>query len=92
MVFRKKTGLCGTGAIISRSKRCLNVNRTLTAYFFGVFVEDCERIGNNIQDIEWGSTLVKNLLLIPTNPIIDVHDMDRKIRDVFEKVRRRGKN
>lgn len=56
----------------------------VTPYSFGVFLENALRIRRESNAIQWGSTLRDDLLLIPTNPMIESERLLRVVKEVLD--------
>jgi hypothetical protein len=56
----------------------------ITPYFFGVNIKDAFRIRSEVSAVEWGSTLQGNLLLFPTNPMINSNCLVDAAKEVIQ--------
>jgi len=60
----------------------------VTPYFLGVFSQNAWRIRQTNSSIQWGSTLRDDLLLIPTNPMIEPEKLVRTAADAIKEYAR----
>lgn len=83
--LRRRENYQGLQTLFSAHQLLFELNENITPIFFGVYLQEAWRIRKTCRAVQWGSTLLDNLLLIPTNPMIETENLVATVADAVQK-------
>ena len=67
---RRKSCFSALRKTIAQFEPFFEMTKEITPFFFGIWTDRTPQIRLDFPNVDWGSTMHDNLLLVPTNPLI----------------------